>query len=110
MKQYVIDEIRPNERQILKAYLDEHFADPAMDGIYWIPVEEGLLGPVQAAHEECRPFLFALELHSDMLSVELLVRTRQRIRCDCIAYATEAQRNWIVDTVDAIFERLKLHS
>jgi hypothetical protein len=110
MKQYVIDEIRPHEHQTLKAYLDEHFADPTMDGVYWIPVEETLLGPVQSTHDQCRPFYFALELLPDRLAVELLVRTRQRMRCDCIAYATEGQRNWIVDTVDAIFERLELHT
>ena len=110
MKQYVIDEIRPHEHQTLKTYLDEHFGDPTMDGVYWIPVEETLLSPVQSTHEGCRPFYFALELLPDRLAVELLVRTRQRMRCDCIAYATEAQRNWIVDTVDAIFERLELHT
>jgi hypothetical protein len=110
MKQYVIDEIRPHEQQRLKTYLDEHFGDPVMDGVYWLPVEETLLNPEQAAHEECRPFYFALELLPERLAVELLVRTRQRMRCDCIAYATEAQRNWVVDTVDAIFDRLELHT
>ncbi|MGD8368874.1 MAG: hypothetical protein PVG78_14645 [Desulfobacterales bacterium] len=110
MKQYVIDEIRPHEHHALKAYLDEHFGDPTMDGVYWIPVEKALLSPRQQAHDECQPFFFALELLPQSLAVELLIRTRQRIRCDCIAYATEAQRNWIIDTVDAVFEKLELHT
>ncbi len=110
MKQYVIDEIRPGEHQRLKAHLNEHFGDPAMDGIYWIPVDETLLDPRQQEHEQCRPFYFALELGPQSLAVELLVRTRQRMRCDCIAYATEAQRNWIIAAVDAIFEKLELHT
>lgn len=110
MKQYVIDEIRPHEHQTLKAYLDERFGDPTMDGVYWIPVEKALLSPRQRAHDECQPFFFALELLPQSLAVELLVRTRQRIRCDCIAYATEAQRNWIINTVDAVFEALELHT
>jgi hypothetical protein len=35
---------------------------------------------------------------------EFLVRSPKRIRCDCIAYATEAQRNWLIDVVDAMLE------
>jgi hypothetical protein len=110
MKQYVIDEIRPAEHRALKEYLDEHFADTSMDSLYWIPVAEELLSDCQKEHEDCNPFFFALELLPDSLSVELLVRTRQRVRCDCIAYATEAQRNWVIGAVDAIFEKLQLRT
>jgi hypothetical protein len=108
MKQYVVDEIRPGERQTLKSYLDERFGDPAMDGIYWIPVEEDLLSETQRQHRDCRPFYFALELGSDALACELLVRTRERVRCACIAYATEKQRNWLIRVVDAMFEKLDI--
>jgi hypothetical protein len=110
MKQYVIDEIRPGERQRLKKYLDEHFGDPAMDGVYWIPLEEELLSETQRQHRDCQPFYFALELGQDAVSCELLVRTRERVRCDCIAYASEKQRNWVVRVVDAIFEKLELYT
>ena len=50
----------------------------------------------------------ALELGPDRLAAELLVRTRSRVRCDCIHYADERQRNWLVRTVDAIFEKLEI--
>ena len=110
MKQYVIDEIRPGERKKLKDYLDEHFCDPAMDGIYWIPLEEDLLSETQRQHRDCQPLYFAVELGEDALACELLVRTRQRVRCDCIAYASEKQRNWVIQVVDAIFEKIELHT
>jgi hypothetical protein len=48
----------------------------------------------------------ALGLRPDRLAGELLVRTRNRVRCDCIHYADERQRNWLIQTVDAIFEKL----
>ena len=63
---------------------------------------------VQQTHTACAPFFAALELGPDRLAAELLVRTRSRVRCDCIHYADERQRNWLVRTVDAIFEKLEI--
>jgi hypothetical protein len=50
----------------------------------------------------------ALELGEDRLAGELLVRTRKRVRCDCIHYADDRQRDWLIRTVDAIFEKLEI--
>lgn len=110
MKQYVIDELRPDDHLKLKQYLDENFSAGALDELYWIPIEETRLNDVQKAHAECRPFYFAVELTQDALRCELLVRTRNRLRCECIGYANEDQRNWIVRVVDTIFEKLELIS
>jgi hypothetical protein len=48
----------------------------------------------------------AVELEETRLSIELLVRTRNRIRCNCIAYATPEQRNWLIRRVDDMLEQL----
>lgn len=108
MKQYVIDEIRPADYEKIRAYLDETFGDAGIEGLYWIPLDETLLSTVQRAHEACAPFYMALELAPDRLSGELLVRTRKRVRCDCIHYADPRQRDWLIHTIDAIFERLEI--
>lgn len=108
MKQYVIDELRPEDYTRIKTYLDDTFGEDEMEGLYWVPLDEALLSDVQGAHGECRPFYFAIEIGPTALACELLVRTRNRIRCDCIGYATERQRNWLVDRVDAIFETLDI--
>lgn len=106
MKQYVIDEIRSEDYNEIKTYLDSNFGEPELGNLYWLPLAEGVQTPVQIAHKSCQPLGVALELEPARLTCELLVRTRQRVRCDCIAYATEVQRNWIVDKVDAFFEKL----
>ena len=108
MKQYVIDELRLGDYNKLKGYLDEYFAVPGFEGLYRLPLETQMLADVQKAHTECQPFYFALELLPDRLSCELLVRTNSRLRCDCIQTATEAQRNWLVRTIDAFFDRLEI--
>ncbi|MEJ2475367.1 MAG: hypothetical protein P8Y74_15975 [Desulfobacterales bacterium] len=44
------------------------------------------------------------------MACELLVRTRQRVRCSCIAYATRPQRNWIIQMLDDIFDELNIQT
>jgi len=106
MKQYVIDQLRREDHRQVKTYLDAHFHGSGMEGLYWIPVDPGHYSPVQAEHTDCQPYFFAVELTEDKISCELLVRTRQRVRCGCIAYATRDQRNWLIDCMDAILEKL----
>jgi hypothetical protein len=63
---------------------------------------------VQAAHTECQPFYFAVVLRQSVISFELLIRTRKRVRCDCIQYANKAQRESIIRFADSIFDELKI--
>ena len=106
MKQYVIDELRPWEYEKIKACLEERCQVSRVDGIYWIPLDAAVLTEVQTAHTSCQPLCFALELEPDRMACELLMRTRERIRCDCISYATETQRNWLIRLVDGILDEL----
>jgi hypothetical protein len=108
MKQYVVDELRPEDYDRLKAYLDANFDAAGVDGLYWLPVMTHLLTDVQKDHGDCAPFVVALELEPRKLSCELLVRTTQRVRCSCIGYATPDQREWLIQSVDAVFEKLDL--
>jgi len=108
MKQYRIDELRPRDYEKIKAYLDERFGSSQMEGVYWVPLDADLLDEVQAAHADCQPFYFAVALEGTMISFEFLIRTRNRVRCDCIHYANEAQRDSIIVFADSIFERLKI--
>jgi hypothetical protein len=108
MKQYVIDEIRPQDYKKINHYLDENYGNAGMEGLYWVPVEQTMLSDVQKAHTACAPFFMAMELGPDRLAAELLVRTRSRVRCDCIHYADQRQRDWLIQVVDAIFEKLEI--
>ena len=108
MKQYVVDQLRYTDYEKLKGFMDQAYGEAVMGGIYWIPLDEGLLTPVQAEHRQCQPFTAAVELQETRLSMELLVRTRNRIRCDCIAYADLPQRNWLIAVVDRMLEQLEI--
>lgn len=106
MKQYVIDGLQPAEHKKLKKYLDETLLSSPLGGIYWLELDEAVLTEIQKRHSACRPHVFALMLEETYLSCEFLVRIQKNIKCDCMAYATNAQRNWLIDQADAILESL----
>ena len=108
MKQYVIDELRPGEFQKIKAYLSLNHARSGVENLYWIELEREILTEVQAAHTRCQPFYFAVDVIPERLSCELLVRTKNRMRCGCMDYATVKQRNWLIDMIDAMIAEIGL--
>jgi hypothetical protein len=110
MKQYVIDELRYQDYEKIESFLDQFFEKSSMAGIYWLPIGPGMLTEVQAEHRACQPYYVALDLEPERLSCELLVRSHNRMRCDCIGYADERQRNWIIDTLDGVLAKLKIIS
>ena len=108
MKQYVIDELRPEDHHKIKQYLDATYGSVEMGGIYWVPLAAEVLTEIQREHADCQPFYFAIDLEEERFALELLVRTKNRIRCACIGYASKDQRIWIMEVVDAIFEKLDI--
>jgi hypothetical protein len=106
MKQYVIDQLRPNDYFKIKAYLDMNLRLSGIPDIYWLILPQEMLEGNQAEHAGCQPLYFALELSQSALSCELLVRTLSHVRCDCMRYASLAQRNWLIQTIDDICDQL----
>lgn len=104
MKQYVIDELRPEDHEKIKAWLDDNLDHSPLGGLYWLPLDEDLLSGVQQDHTDCGPHVFALDLSPSRVSCELLVRTRKRVTCNCIGYATDRQFLWLVRRMDTLFE------
>ena len=108
MKQYVVDELRPADYEKVRTYLENKYGKPVFDGLYWVPLEKEHYSRVQSDHENCQPFYIALNLEPSLLAGELLVRTQNRVRCDCIGYATRKQRNWLIELVDDMFAELDI--
>jgi hypothetical protein len=108
MKQYVIDQLHGDEIEKIRKYLHSRLALSGVDGLFWLPVEDTVLSSLQQAHEPCKPHCVAIELEDGRLVCELLVRSRQQVRCDCMSYATVAQRNWLIDMVDAMLQELDI--
>ena len=106
MKQYVVDELRPADHDKIRSHLEKKYGKTVFEGLYWVPLEKKHYSPVQSDHRQCQPFYFALNLEPNHLAGELLVRTQNRVRCDCIGYATQRQRDWLIALVDDMFVQL----
>lgn len=108
MKQYVIDQLRETDYVKILGFLDANCEKTMLEGLYRKEMPEGLLTPTQAGHAPCRPHYFAINLDVRKLSFELLVRSSQIIRCDCIDYATRDQRDYILAFADGMLEQLDI--
>jgi hypothetical protein len=108
MKQYVIDELRPADYEKLKVYLDDAYGPACLGAVYWVPMNLAILTDIQKEHTDCHPHYVAIELDRDRLACELLVRTKNRVRCRCMDYATAKQRSWLIELIDQIFNQLEI--
>jgi hypothetical protein len=110
MRQLVLDEINRADLPRLRDYLHGHATASSLEGIWWVDLPEDLLSPSQFEHQECRPFRFAVELGDDFVRLEFLIRSREKMRCTCIDYATRAQRDFILAYADRLVEDLGLRT
>jgi hypothetical protein len=82
-----------------------------MEDLYWLPVPKNLLTPIQKQHEhECGPYVLALEILDEALRLELLVRARNKLRCDCVAYAEQKLVNHMILYLHALLDELQITS
>ncbi|MGW8192729.1 MAG: hypothetical protein ACWGOX_00550 [Desulforhopalus sp.] len=100
MRQIVIDELSPMERDNIDSYLKRSLKQGPMVGLYWIELPADLLAESQQGHEEHGPFYMGVEVTRSAVKFELLVRSQSNLHCSCIAHATAVQRQFILDFVD----------
>ena len=100
MRQYLIDELSFLERDTLDSYLKRTLTPAAIEGVFFLVLPPDLLGPEQQGHEACGPFSFSVILEQQVLRIELLVRSASSMHCSCIAWATPAQRQFVLDFAD----------
>ena len=103
MRQYVVSEITPDEMERLTKLLTDRGCAAGVEGIFWLPVPEEHLTDIQKEHaEQCGPHVMALETNGDSVGLELLVRAKGRIRCDCIGWAGDGLVLAMMREVDAL--------
>jgi len=110
MKQYVLDEITRPDLARIRTYLNGKAKTSGLDDLWWVELPADLLTPEQAAHAECQPHRFAVELGRTSLRFELFVRSNRQLRCACAGYTTHRQRAWILDFADRLVDDLQLRT
>jgi len=100
MRQYLIDEISFLERDNLDSYLKRTLKPGGLEGVFFLTIPPDLLGADQLGHEDCGPFYCAILLEQASIRFEFLIRSASNMHCSCIALATPAQRQFILDFAD----------
>ncbi len=110
MRQYMIDELSPLERDNLDSFLKRTLKPGPMTGIFWLVMPDDLYAQAQRGHRDCEPFYFAVDLDRNRLCFELLVRSTTNLHCTCIAYATPAQRQFVLDFIDHMLDEEQIRA
>ncbi len=97
MREYIVDELSPEATKRLEDLLLEKGLGAGLNHLYWLEPRE--LSPLQREHFACGPHVAALDVEETRVRLELLVRGRNTIHCDCIAWAEPAQVAGLVDTL-----------
>ena len=110
MRSYLVEDFYPEQLQKVIAALTDKGLAGSLDGIFYLPLPEALLTDVQRAHAgECGPHIFVLEvLEEGSLKLELLLRAKNKLRCECVFYATPAQREHIISYLDDFIRQLDI--
>ncbi|MFW5498704.1 MULTISPECIES: hypothetical protein [unclassified Maridesulfovibrio] len=110
MRNYLLEDIYEEDlAKTVDALKEVGFSGP-IDDIFYLPIPEELLQDVQKEHiGECGPYFMALEVMENSMKIELLVRASNKIRCECVAYATPEQRNHMLDYMDKFIMDLGVH-
>jgi hypothetical protein len=108
MKQYVIDQLREADYNKILEFLQKNAEASEFGDVFWVRLPVELYLDIQREHEQCHPFCFAVNLSLNRVDFELLIRSRQVLRCSCISYADKKQRDYIIDYADRMLEELKI--
>jgi hypothetical protein len=108
MRQFLVDEIPRSYKEQIESYLKEKTLPSGLDKIYWLEIPLDLLSPIQWDHRDCGPHYLAIEQGKDFLKFEYLVRSRKRLRCDCVQYATPAQEAFLLQFAHTLIKDLDL--
>ena len=103
MRCYLIDEIHTDVLDRLEKILTERGYQSGIEKLYWLPVDNEMLLPVQREHTaSCGPHCLALEIMESGVRLELLVRAKARMRCECISYLSPAAEQEMTHRVDSL--------
>ena len=109
MRSLLLDELRADDMERLREHLARTLIPSGLSDVFWMELPAELLSPDQHEHRQCcGPHRLAVVLEESSLRLELLVRSKESLRCHCTAYATRAQREFCLGWLDGLIRELDL--
>ncbi len=104
MRSYMLDELSAADMERVIGFLKQNALASSLERLYWLEIPVELYSRTQAEHRDCAPFMFAAETGHDWIKLELFVRSREGLGCDCQGYCTPGQRDFILNLADRMLE------
>lgn len=109
MRSVVLDELARLDMEKLAEHLAQTLVTSSLPEVFWLELPPDLLAETQRAHADCcGPHRLAVVLGEEEVRLELLVRSKTSLRCECTAYATKAQRDFGLRYLDKLIDDLGL--
>lgn len=108
MRYYLIDEIAPQNMKKAMGFLGKNTMTSCLDSLFWVRLPDDLLSQEQYEHDQCRPYVFAVETGADWIKFELFIRTLNTMKCTCPAYCSKKQRDFVMNFADSMIEELAI--
>jgi hypothetical protein len=109
MRTYTIDQLEEDNIAAINSRLLDLDLQAGLEGVYWLPVPKDMLTAVQTEHfEHCGPYCLALDVETNAVHLELLVRGMGRISCECLAFASEKLRNHMIAYLEGMLQELHI--
>lgn len=110
MKSYYLDEIPASDLDKIIGYLNENANESGIDKLFWIEMPPEYLTNIQSEHSECKPHRFAIETGKTWIKAEFFIRTSVKFRCDCNGYCNYKQKEFIINFVDNMMDKLGIRT
>ena len=111
MRSILFDEINSPDLEKIRDHLEKSLVPSSLPDVFWLELPPDLLSPAQHEHKECcGPHRVAVLLEEDGLKLELLVRSKASLRCECTAYTTGQQRDFLLDWADRLARELAIRT
>ncbi len=109
MRSYYIDGLEEQQLEKITELLTSMNLHDSMPGLFWLPIPKDMYTPIQDEHaKQCGPFVMALEIERDALRLELLVRARNALHCNCVAYAAPSLQMHMMRYVEELCKKLEI--
>lgn len=108
MRSYVVDEISPDDLDLIISCMNEKASLSGMKNLYWVDLPVNELTEEQRDHIDCCPHRFAVEIGDNWIKAEFFIRSAIKIKCDCDGYCDDKQKKFIIRYIDSILSGLNI--
>ncbi len=109
MRSYLVEGIEDAQLEKLSQLLTDMQLHGSMTGLFWLPIPTAMHTPLQEEHaKDCGPYVMGFEIKHQSVQLEFLVRAKNALHCQCVAYASPALQMHMMHYVEDLFAELAI--